>query len=64
MVKIMKTIPNHCPKCDKDVEFEIEMDYVEYNGIIPCLRCPNCDVVVPNYAFSEFIRTGHVIFGL
>lgn len=63
MIEITKTISKHCPKCDKDVEFEIELDYVKYNytnGISICLRCPCCDTVVTAEGFSTFIRTGKI----
>ena len=63
-MKILKAIPEHCPKCDKDVAFEIDMYYVEYNGIIPCVRCPVCNVVVPHYTFDTFLKTGRVAIGV
>jgi len=64
MASIHKTIPAHCPKCDTDVEFEINMRLVDYNGIIPCLRCPRCNVECPAYSFSEFLNTGKIIIGV
>jgi hypothetical protein len=64
MAKILKEIPAHCPKCDRDVHFQIEMCLVEHNGIIPCLRCPTCNVYVPAYSFPEFLRTGTVVISM
>jgi len=64
MASIHKTISAHCPKCDTDVEFEINMRYVDYNGIIPCLRCPKCNTECPAYSFDRFLETGQVIIGL
>ncbi len=58
---IHKYISAHCPKCDKDVDFEIVIRYVDYNGIIPCLRCPSCDVECPSYSFDTFTSTGRVV---
>ena len=63
-MSIHKTISAHCPKCDKDVDFEIVMRFVDYNGIIPCLRCPSCNVECPSYSFSGFLATGKVIIGV
>ena len=54
----------HCPKCDKDVDFEINLRYVDYNGIIPCLRCPSCNTECPAYSFNEFLSTGKVMIGV
>ena len=61
---IHKAVSAHCAKCDKDVEFQINMRYVDYNGIIPCLRCPSCNVEVPAYSFNRFLESGEVIIGL
>lgn len=61
---ILKEVPAHCPKCDKDVSFKIEMCYVSYNGIIPCLECPECNTICPDYAFDRFIQTGEIIIGV
>lgn len=63
-MSIHKTISKHCPRCDTDVEFEIVMRYVDYNGIIPCLRCPNCGVECPAYSFDSFISTGRVVISV
>lgn len=51
---IHKDVLAHCPRCDADVHFEINMRYVDYNGIIPCLRCPKCNAESPAYSFSSF----------
>ena len=53
-----------CPKCNQDSIFKIEMYYVKYNGIVPCWECQNCHIVVPNYAFNNFLATGRIIIGL
>lgn len=63
-MSIHKTVSAHCPRCDKDVEFEINMRYVDYNGIIPCLRCPSCNVEVPAYSFNRFLEKGEIIIGV
>ena len=63
-MSIHKTISAHCPKCDNDVDFEINMRYVDYTGIIPCLRCPQCNIECPAYSFSNFLKTGIVRIGV
>ena len=60
MAGIHKTIDAKCPKCNKEVGFEIVMRYVDYNGIVPCLRCPSCNVEVPHTSFDTFISTGKI----
>lgn len=57
---IHKTKRAHCPRCGKDVEFEINLRYVDYNGYIPCLRCPSCNVECPAYSFDQFLSDGKV----
>lgn len=64
MAIIHKDVKAHCPKCDTDVHFEINMRYVDYNGIIPCLRCPRCNIECPAYAFNEFLSTGKIVIGV
>lgn len=64
MANIMREIPAKCPKCDKDVDFQIALAYVKYNGIIPILWCPSCKVEVPAYSFNDFLNTGKVIIGV
>ena len=61
---IHKSIRRCCPKCNKEVDFQIVMRYVDYNGIIPCLRCPSCNTECPAYSFEQFISTGRVIIGV
>lgn len=61
---ILRTIPAHCPKCDTDVDFTIDLYYVEYNGITACLRCPSCNTIVPHYSFDTFLKTGNVVIGV
>ena len=61
---IHKYIHEHCPRCDRDVDFEIVMRYVDYNGIIPCLRCPSCNVECPDYSFNNFLSTGKISIGV
>ena len=63
-MSIHKTIHAHCPRCDKDTDFEIVMRYVDYNGVIPCFRCPKCNVEVPSYSFNQFLSTGKVVIGV
>ena len=33
MASIHKTIKRKCPRCNEEVEFEINMRYIDYNGI-------------------------------
>lgn len=61
---IHKYIRIHCPRCDKDTEFEPVLRYVDYNGIIPCWRCTTCNTVCPEYSFNKFISTGEITIGL
>lgn len=61
---IHKTFTAKCPRCNEVVDFEINMRYVDYNGIIPCLRCPKCNVECPNYSFDRFLSTGKVIIAV
>ena len=61
---IHKTLTKKCPRCNEVVDFEINMRYVDYNGIIPCLRCPKCNVECPNYSFDRFLSTGEVIIAV
>ena len=51
----------HCPKCDEDVNFEIKLCYVDYNGTVPCYKCPGCGVIVPAFSFDSFIQTGKLL---
>ncbi len=60
MAKIYEYLNKHCPKCDKDVQFEIRTMYVEYNGFITCLKCPSCSTKIPYYSFDEFLKDGIV----
>lgn len=64
MSLIHKEVRAHCPICDKDVDFQIGLYYIEYNGIVPCLRCPKCNNVVPDYAFNNFLQTGKIVIGV
>ena len=64
MASIHKYRRAHCPRCDKDSDFEIVMRYVDYNGIIPCLRCSSCNTECPAYSFDRFIETGKVIIAV
>lgn len=64
MSLIHKEVHAHCPICDEDVDFQIELYYIEYNGIAPCLCCPKCNKVVPDYAFGTFLKTGQVVIGV
>lgn len=61
---IHKTRKEKCPRCNEIVDFEINLRYVDYNGITPCYRCPKCNVECPEYSFKRFIATGKVIIGL
>ena len=61
---IHKDVLAHCPRCDADVHFEINMRYVDYNGIIPCLRCPKCNAESPAYSFNDFLKDGKIHIGV
>lgn len=60
MAQIHTELLRHCPRCDKDVYFQIDMCYVDYNGVIPCFRCPKCNVRNPAYSFDQFLKDGRV----
>ena len=60
MASIHKTVKRKCPRCNEEVDFEINMRYVDYNGIVPCLQCPKCKVECPYSSFDKFISTGKV----
>ena len=64
IMAIHKTLARHCPRCDADRDFDIVMRYVDYNGVIPCFRCPSCNVEVPVYSFNEFLATGKIVIGV
>ena len=64
MAQIRSTFSAHCPRCDKDVDFEINLRYVEYNGCIPCFKCPSCGVECPEYSFGRFLSDGKVIIAV
>lgn len=57
---IHEEIRAHCPRCGKGVSFQIKMCLVDYNGIIPCCKCPECGVVVPHYSFHQFLEDGRI----
>ena len=63
-MSIHKTRLEHCPKCDKDVEFKIDLYYINYNGIKTCYVCPECNTVCPAYAFERFLKTGRVVIAV
>lgn len=60
MAAIHKTRRERCPRCNEDVDFEINMRYIDYNGIVPCYQCPKCKVESPASSFREFLFTGKV----
>ena len=50
-----------CPKCKQERDFKIEHAIVDYWGITHVLVCTGCNTVVPEFAFSEYIKTGKII---
>lgn len=60
MAQIRTELRRFCPRCGENVDFQIEMCYVDYNGVIPCFRCPKCNVRNPAYSFNEFLEDGRV----
>ena len=64
MANIYEHLDKHCPRCNKDVSFEIRTMYVEYNGFITCLKCPSCGAKIPHYSFNEFLRDGIIRIAL
>ena len=50
-----------CYKCDAPREWYITHRYVNQWGIRHCLRCPQCGMVVPDFAWDRYQKEGRVV---
>lgn len=61
MARISKTVKGMCHRCNTDTEWRITHAHVDYRGIVHCLECTRCGMLVPEFAWRRYQAEGRVV---
>ena len=58
MSAIQRSVTRVCRVCKHKTTFMPAIGYVPNVGWRICLECSECHILVPDYGFDEWVRTG------